>query len=473
MDAPCPPGSPSALLIDSPTGVPVRLVIAGPGARVCAFLLDWLARVTLALGWYAAGAFLYHGHWTLDPPLGLSPAWFAGVLLPAAGLYLLYRPVLEIALHGRTPGMRACGVRLLSREGTAPDLSALLIRNVFRLVDSLPLCYGVGLVMTLCTREQVRLGDLAAGTVLVYEPPSGEPRGHRRTLEEALALTAEYQQTAQALARARMKGPAGWLEARYASLHTRLHRGARHLLPALVHLLREEIPAVTARLRLHILWAGGLFALMVGAGYLLVQTHPALIRLFASPQLIASVERGQLWTAGLLTVVPSSILSLQILTNNIVVSLTAYCAGVFLGLGTLYILGVNGLSLGAVLAFTHQHGLALELLRFVVPHGCVELSVLCLAAAAGAAVGEAWVHPTERSRLQSFRKAARSSGKLLGVCAGLLMGCGVLEGYFSADPAFPGWSRLLVGVAYWLGMAALLTGRLWPRRRGAESRAWA
>ena len=74
--------------------------------------------------------------------------------------------------------------------------------------------------------------------------------------------------------------------------------------------------------------------------------------------MIASVERGKLWTEGLLNVVPSSVLSVQILANNIVVSLFAYVPGFLFGLGTLYILGLNGLMLGAVFAFVGQHGLA-------------------------------------------------------------------------------------------------------------------
>ena len=475
----------------------MRLALAGAGARACAFVLDWLLRLTLALGWYVAAAWVYHGNLRLSAPLTTqSPAWFTGVLAPAVALYVLYPAVLEIAGHGRTPGMRMTGVRLLSREGTAPSLSALLIRNVFRLVDSLPAFYGVGLVTALCTREQLRLGDMAAGTLLVYEPGNvpapetdvsareaagraqrlGAP-GARASLAEALALTQDYRLLAQALARARVRGPdtrLGFLEDTYASVHASLHRSARHLMPGLSALLRDDIPQITSRLRLHILWTVAIFLLMIGAGYFLVSTHPALIRLFASPQLIGSVERGQLWTAGMLNVVPSSILSLQILTNNIVVSLTAYCAGFLLGLGTLYILGLNGLTLGGVLAFTQAHGLAPALLRFVVAHGCVELSVVCLSAAAGAAVGEALVHPAHASRLESFRVAALESGKLLVVCVALLIGCGLIEGYLSADPRFPFWVRLTVGLGYWLFMVALLKGWLfrgWLGPRPAPARA--
>ena len=102
---------------------------------------------------------------------------------------------------------------------------------------------------------------------------------------------------------------------------------------AVLSLFRDDIPAVVQWLRPHIFWATALFILTVLAGYWMVHTYPDLIALFASPELIATVERGQLWTEGLLNVVPSSVLSLQILTHNIVVSLFAYCAGFLFGLG--------------------------------------------------------------------------------------------------------------------------------------------
>ena len=207
--------------------------------------------------------------------------------------------------------------------------------------------------------------------------------------------------------------------------------------------------------------------LAVAAGYALVQRYPELIALFASPDLIATVERGQLWTEGLLNIVPSSVLSVQILANNIVVSLFAYCAGFLFGLGTLYILGLNGLMLGAVFAFVGQHGLRGQLFSFIVAHGCVELSVMCLSGAAGAAVGEALVRPGEGGRIASFRDAALHSGPLLLACALLLVGAGLIEGFVSPNPSFPLWSRVTIGVGYWLLMVGLLSGRLFGRGRGA------
>jgi uncharacterized membrane protein SpoIIM required for sporulation len=286
---------------------------------------------------------------------------------------------------------------------------------------------------------------------------------------EAAATADDYRMLAHDVAKVRRLLPNSrtrdYLEAAYAQAHASLYRPAWHPGHALLSLFRDEIPAVVRWLRPHIIWATTLFILMVLTGYQMIRTYPDLIALFASPELIATVERGQLWTEGLLNVVPSSVLSLQILTNNIVVTLFAYCAGFLFGLGTLYILGLNGLMLGAVFAFTGLHGLDHALFRFVVAHGCVEISVMCLSGAAGAAVGEALVRPGTATRVEAFQTAALRSGKLVLACALLLIGSGLIEGYISPDPSFPLWARVVIGVAYWLLMIALLNGWLFSRRR--------
>ena len=73
--------------------------------------------------------------------------WFGTVVLPALAIYFLYHPVLELAMRGRTPGKRSAGIHVVTRDGSAPSAGALLVRNVFRLIDSLPVAYGVGLTL--------------------------------------------------------------------------------------------------------------------------------------------------------------------------------------------------------------------------------------------------------------------------------------------------------------------------------------
>ena len=159
------------LVVDSVTGVDLALPVAGPGVRSYAFLIDWVIRAILFTAWYGVAAVIYNRHWTFIAPLSPDAKWFVLVVMPAAVMYFLYHFVLEIAMHGQTPGKRMAGVHIVTREGGSPGVGALLTRNVFRLVDSMPLLYGVGLITALATRDHVRVGDMAAGTLLVYERP--------------------------------------------------------------------------------------------------------------------------------------------------------------------------------------------------------------------------------------------------------------------------------------------------------------
>jgi uncharacterized membrane protein SpoIIM required for sporulation len=294
-------------------------------------------------------------------------------------------------------------------------------------------------------------------------------------LSDATQMANDYRLLAHDLARARRLVPDSrarqYLEAAYARAHSTLYRETWRPGQALLQLFRDDLPVVMHWLRPYILWSTVIFTLAVFSGYWLVSTYSDLIGLFASPDLITTVEHGQLWTQGILNVVPSSVLSLQILTNNIVVSLFAYCAGFVFGLGTLYILGLNGLMLGAVFAFTGLHGLDGALFRFIVAHGCVEISVMVLSSAAGAAVAESLVRPGNADRLKSFQTAALRSGKLLIACAWLLVGSGLIEGYLSPRSDLSLTTRITIGLSYWVFMLALLNGYLFKRASsGAEFR---
>lgn len=184
------------LVVDSVTGVDLALPLAGPGARCYAFIIDWLIRAILFAAWYGVAALIYNGHWSFSAPLSPDARWFVLVVTPAAALYFLYHFVLEVAMHGRTPGKRMAGVHLVARDGSPPGVGALLTRNVFRLVDALPILYGVGLIATLVTRDHVRIGDMAAGTLLAYERGNFVPPA---VLAAKPGLTASDSETVQEL----------------------------------------------------------------------------------------------------------------------------------------------------------------------------------------------------------------------------------------------------------------------------------
>lgn len=292
-------------------------------------------------------------------------------------------------------------------------------------------------------------------------------RRRRATLDEALETVEAYRGLARDLATSRRLAPdsrtTAGLESLYAQLHALIGRKPRGGTAALKDLLRVDIPRAAGELRYRIAGVACLMAVCAAAGWWLIGTFPTLISLFASEAMIEHVERGHLWTEGIINITPSSILSLGILANNIVVSVLAFCAGIFLALGTFYLVALNGFMLGGTFAFVHQHGLATALFAFIIAHGPVELSVICVAGATGVALGESIIHPQSGTRRDSFQACAHRVAPVLLLCAALLVGCGFIEGFISPDPRFPMASRVTIGLSYWFVMWALMSGRLFPR----------
>ncbi|MCG7974452.1 MAG: RDD family protein [Candidatus Thiodiazotropha taylori] len=137
-----------------PEGVTLHLRVAGPVVRACAWAIDALIRTLI----YLALAIL----------LGYLGELGLGVML--IGLFLIewFYPVVFELHNGATPGKRAMGILVIQENGTPVTPAASVIRNLLRSVDFLPFLYGIGLVSMLSNRSFQRLGDLTAGTLVVY-----------------------------------------------------------------------------------------------------------------------------------------------------------------------------------------------------------------------------------------------------------------------------------------------------------------
>ena len=154
--------------IPSVTGIDLNLQIAGPGARSFAFVIDWHIRLLAALGWYVAGTLILYQTLAIDYST-TSFVFNLGVVYPALAIYFLYHPIIELIMAGRTPGKRIASVRVVKADGAMPGIGEILIRNVFRLIDHLPVFYCVGLTVSILSKNSLRIGDMAAGTLLVYD----------------------------------------------------------------------------------------------------------------------------------------------------------------------------------------------------------------------------------------------------------------------------------------------------------------
>ena len=182
------------------TGVDISLPIAGVGTRSYAFIVDWHIRLLLALAWlvlWLLGMRLFAGTGLVEfTKVHVKLVQF-GLALPMAVLYFLYHPVLEVLMRGLTPGKRTAGVRIVTLEGAVPGTGALLMRNLFRLIDSLPMFYLLGLLFCLVNARRVRIGDLAAGTLLVIDDSKSKAASLERI--GALVQSARVDPSAAAL----------------------------------------------------------------------------------------------------------------------------------------------------------------------------------------------------------------------------------------------------------------------------------
>ncbi len=170
------------ITVNSADAMTYTLEVAGVGARSYAFVLDWHIRLLAALLWIYLATFAFYDRSVLSTMFdddGQNAAAFWIIFAPAAITYFFYHPILETVMHGSTPGKRMAGVRLITLEGHTPGIGSILIRNIFRLIDSLPGVYTVGILVVIFTKNQVRIGDIAAGTVLVYDK-----RGGRESLSD-------------------------------------------------------------------------------------------------------------------------------------------------------------------------------------------------------------------------------------------------------------------------------------------------
>ncbi len=139
---------------ETPEGIRLELRLAGPIVRACAWSIDMLIR-TILYGLIAT-VFSFFG--------GVGTA----VMLIMFFLIEWFYPVLFELYNGASPGKKAMGLVVIHDNGTPISFSSSFIRNLLRAADFLPFLYAAGLLSMLMNRNFQRLGDLAAGTLVVY-----------------------------------------------------------------------------------------------------------------------------------------------------------------------------------------------------------------------------------------------------------------------------------------------------------------
>jgi uncharacterized RDD family membrane protein YckC len=154
------------LTIRTPEGVEFALPLAGPISRMLAFTLDLLVVMTIAT---VAKQIL--------APLGFFGKDFSDAIVIIAYfvISLVYMMLAEWLWRGQTVGKRLLRLRVVDAAGFHLEPSQVIIRNLMRFIDGLPALYLLGGITCLVSRHRQRLGDLAAGTVVVRAPKLERP----------------------------------------------------------------------------------------------------------------------------------------------------------------------------------------------------------------------------------------------------------------------------------------------------------
>jgi uncharacterized membrane protein SpoIIM required for sporulation/uncharacterized RDD family membrane protein YckC len=543
--------------VETPEHVAIGYELADLGSRFTAMLLDWLL-ITLAMLGLWLGLFLVarlFGARNPVLPLGWAVVGFV-VFVLVWGYFVFYEGLRD----GQTPGKRRMAIRVVQDGGYPVTLRDAAVRNLLRVIDMQPVpSWALGGLAMMLHPQTKRLGDLAAGTVVVRdrtgqpipeEAPRREavPLGPPRLTDEEFTTLQMYASRRAALegpvraelsrkllsrverhvtddARRREVSPDAYLQllhgeelarrqasggggrsgtaqatalvrrqrgqwdeyralldearrrgldaldearvSRFAALYremaadlarARTYGGSSELLYTMErlvgtgHNLLYRPPARSWR-RFRAFAGGGfaalarrrwkpialsaaLFYLPALLTFAAVRGQPELERALLGGEMMERVEqaaakeaRGEGYHEEPEILMPA--LASRLISNNVQVTFLAFAGGLLAGVGTVMILLMNGLHLGSTAAAFANHGQSLHLWTFVLPHGVIELTAICIAGGAGLWMASAMLLPGRRTRREVLVTRSREAVSLIGGTALMLVCAGLIEGFIS------------------------------------------
>lgn len=566
--------------VETPEHVAIGYELADLGSRFTALLIDWLLILLGIVGiWLSifvlTSALGYGGVLT---GVGMGVALFL-VFVLQWGYFVFYEGLRD----GQTPGKRRMGIRVVHDGGFPLTVRAAAVRNLLRVViDIQPVgSCGIGGLAMMLHPQTKRVGDMAAGTVVVRDrtgqpipeetsAPTASALGRPRLTDEEFAALQMYAArrasldtavrsdisrrlmarmerhfaedarrgemspdaylalvhdeemarrqaagaggragTAQATAlvrrqrrewdeyqkvldEARSRGLDKLGEAkvsRFAALYremaadlarARTYGGSPELLYTMERLVgfghnllyrpparswrrfiafaQGGFAALARRRWKPILAAAVLFYLPGVLTFAAVRGDPALSGELLGAEMLSRVEeaaekeaRGEGYVEMPEVFMP--VLATQLISNNVQVTFLAFAGGILAGLGTAWVLVLNGVMLGSVIGAFANVGQTMHLLEFISGHGVIELTAICIAGGAGIWMGSAFVLPGRRTRREVLVTRAREAVSMIGGTALMLTLAGLIEGFISPSE-LPREVKLVLASFFAVGMIA-------------------
>lgn len=242
--------------------------------------------------------------------------------------------------------------------------------------------------------------------------------------------------------------------------HNLFYMGRKTRTGGILRFYRETFPQVFHETLPYTSLACAIFVVTAVVGLMVAVVDPAFQRHLLGSEMMETIERHQMWTHSIVTVKPLA--SSAIMTNNLAVSFTTFALGITAGIGTIWMLALNGLLFGVVNAACWQGGLSKDLLSFVAPHGVLELPAIFIAGGGGLLLAKGMLFPGHLPRRASLvLEGGRAVRLVLGIIPMLIL-AGTIEGFISSsDLPFSLKMTLAVGLC---GLLALYLKRKSPSR---------
>jgi uncharacterized membrane protein SpoIIM required for sporulation len=219
--------------------------------------------------------------------------------------------------------------------------------------------------------------------------------------------------------------------------HNLIYMGHKPKVSGIVRFYRDTYPQVFRETLPQTLLAFAIFAVTGFAAWVLTIHDPGMME---------TIERREMWTHSIVTIKPLA--SSGIMTNNLTVAFSMFAMGITAGIGTIWMMVVNGLLIGVIGAATWRAGMAIQFWSFVAPHGVLELPAIFIAGGAGLEIARGLLFPGLLPRRESLARAGGRGARLLLGTIPMLVVAGVIEGFISPSQAPVAMKFALAGVLF-------------------------
>jgi uncharacterized membrane protein SpoIIM required for sporulation len=211
--------------------------------------------------------------------------------------------------------------------------------------------------------------------------------------------------------------------------HNTIYSGHRASAMGVVNFFWKTYPAAFRRNLRHCALATAIFAIAGFVGAVLTYQNPDFKVKFLGPEMVDTINRHEMWTHSIVGIKPMA--SSAIMTNNMMVGFTTFVLGITAGLGTIYMISLQGLMIGVIGVACYLSGMSLQLWSFVAPHGVLELPAIIIAGGAGLRIAQGLLFPGLLPRRDSLARAGSEAVQLLLGTVPILIIAGLIEGFVS------------------------------------------